>query len=377
MKMKKLLRCLVVFLASSVTTIAADLTVYHIGNSLTRNLPLERLKTLFAASGIDYDYGLQLGPGHRLHQHLVKRNHAGAPGTGKYNTLAKFGEYDQAFTRHRFDAIVLQPYLAELDSAPVSTDHPPYFIAGDLQAASALIDYARGRTKPGAGRWDLDHPNNGHNASERFFIYAIWPGIPSILEQDGEKTFARYYARPYRGGLAPTADFFAQLVKRLNDQHRDLAFPVRIIPVGEVMARLDSQIRAGKLPGIAAFFERHQPYYIKARRNNPTPSAFDPDRFDPQAGVLNFYADGIHLNDQPHNGPDSGTIGAYVAALTHFATLSGQTPVGLTAAPYEMFDSVRDADLIRSLQETVWSVVAGHPLTGIKAPLPSASRNVR
>ena len=50
------------------------------------------------------------------------------------------------------------------------------------------------------------------------------------------------------------------------------------------------------------------------------------------------------MNDQPHDGGDCGTIGAYVAALTHFAVLGGRSPVGLTAAPYEHFDDEADAD---------------------------------
>jgi hypothetical protein len=84
--------------------------------------------------------------------------------------------------------------------------------------------------------------------------------------------------------------------------------------------------------------------------------------------VLNLFADGIHLNDQPHNGEDSGTIGSYVAALTVFSTLSGKSPIGLTVAPYEQFDAKADAALIEALQQTVWSVVAGHPHSGVKKP---------
>jgi len=60
----------------------------------------------------------------------------------------------------------------------------------------------------------------------------------------------------------------------------------------------------------------------------------------------------VHLNDQPHNGRDSGAIGSYLAALTHFAVLSGESPVGQPAAPiYEQFDNEKDTALIRALQE--------------------------
>jgi hypothetical protein len=154
---------------------------------------------------------------------LSKRNHGNRPGEGKYNIAQKFGEYDRAFKNFAFDAVVLQPYMSELD-------------------------------------------------------------------------------------------------KEVN--------------------------------------ERNQAYFIKSRRNNKKPSPFDPEKFDPSAGVLNFYADGVHMNDQPHNGVDSGTIGSYVAALTIFATLTGNSPVGLTATPYEQFDEKTDAGLVKELQETVWEVVS-------------------
>lgn len=140
---------------------------------------------------------------------------------------------------------------------------------------------------------------------------------------------------------------------------------MRLIPAGDVLAALDVKIREGRLPGIEAFYDRNQAYFQKARRNNSKKSPYDPEAFDPARGVLNFYADGIHLNDQPHNGDDSGTIGSYVAALTIYATLAGKSPVGLTAAPYEQFDEKIDADLISALQETVWDVVTRNPLTGV------------
>jgi hypothetical protein len=333
--------------------------VYFIGNSLTRNVPLERLQMLFESRGIAYEYGMQLGGGHRLAQHLSKRNHGNKPGEGKYNIVQSFGEYDRAFKNFTFDAVVLQPYMSELDKPVRITPRWPHFSCGDLQAASSLIDYARGMTPLGSGRWDYDNPNRENKACEQFYIYATWPKAEDILAQPDEKTYAAYYARAYSGGVQPCADYSQQLVNRLNEKHADLSIPVRLIPAGQVLAAIDIKIRDGKLPGINEFYERNQAYFIKSRRNNKKPSPFDPEKFDPSAGVLNFYADGVHMNDQPHNGDDSGAIGSYVAALTIFATLTGHSPVGLTAAPYEQFDEKTDGDLVKALQETVWEVVSG------------------
>jgi hypothetical protein len=40
-----------------------------------------------------------------------------------------------------------------------------------------------------------------------------------------------------------------------------------------------------------------------------------------------------------------------------YATLTGDSPIGLSAKPYEQFDGNADAELIAALQETVWTVV--------------------
>jgi len=364
--MQHAIRSLALILACASTAAAGDLTVYHIGNSLTRNIPLDRLKALFADAGTTYRYGQQLGPGFRLEMHLVNAE----PGTPianirRYNLVEPYGQYSDAFKKFTFDAVVLQPFQMPLDLEE-KIDKPPFFTVGDLQAASGFIDYARGRTQAGVGRWDLEHPNTDHVACERFFIYATWPPAQEILAHD-PPTFAAYYAQPYTGGKVSCADFYGQLVDRLNERHSDLPTPVRMIPAGGVLATLDERIRAGTLPGIEAFYARNQAYFVRARRNDRKPSPFDPDAFDPQAGVLNVYADGIHLNDQPHNGDDSGTIGSYVAALTTYATLTGKSPVGLTAEPYEQFDPQADAALVRALQETVWQVVSTHRHSGVAA----------
>lgn len=339
------------------------LRTYHIGNSLTRNIPLERLQELFAAVGIEHVYGRQLGGGLQLDQHLVKRGHPGPPGSGEYNTTEPFGEYDQALKNFKFDALILQPYHEKLDIEPVTTEKWPFFEAGSLQASAALIRYALGRTEPGDDRWDRQHANTSHQATDRFYIYATWPQVKRILGSE-EKTYAAYWSAPYEGDVHPSREFFAQLVDGLNERLPDLPHPVRMIPAGEVLAVLDEKIRNDELPGVEAFYERVQPYFRKARGPK---SPYNPENFQRDAGVLNLYADGVHMNDQPHNGEDSGTIGSYCAAITIHATLTGKSPVGLTVEPYEMFDAEADAELIRAIQETVWDVVAGHPHTGVPA----------
>jgi len=72
------------------------------------------------------------------------------------------------------------------------------------------------------------------------------------------------------------------------------------------------------------------------------------------------------MNPMPRNGEKCGTLGAYAAALTIYATLSGQSPVGLTARPYEQLDEKQDAALIKAVQQTVWDVVWRELHKGVK-----------
>ena len=345
--------------------LAFDLTVYHLGNSLTRNIPLERLKLLFESEGGSYSYGMQLGGGHQLDQHLSKRNHGNAPGEGTYNTVEPYGEYDNAFKNFSFDAVVLQPYNSELDKEIEITASWPYFEAGALQAAGEFIDYARAKTEPGDDAWHRKNANTTNIATGQFYIYATWPAAKQVLSFQGNPTYAAFYEQPFIEGSIHCKGYFEKLVTRLNELHPELPAPVKLIPAGQVLAELDKKIRNGDLPGIHEFYQRNQSYYMKSRRNNNSESPYDPDEFQPENGVLNFYADNVHMNDQPHNGEDSGTIGSYCAALTVYAVLTGQSPVGLTAEPYEMFDEMKDEALIKAIQETVWEVVTNEPLAGV------------
>ncbi|MFW6155121.1 MAG: hypothetical protein ACOC95_07895 [Planctomycetota bacterium] len=358
-----------------------DVTVYHIGNSLVRGLSLDRMNRLFEAAAAGYAYGSQLGGGVKLYEHLARRRADGR--RFKTNNLqsAPFGSYDQALQKHTFDALVLQPHGYWLNDRHADNAVEK----GDLDAASAFIRYATG-----------DNPA-GHKATGRVYLYGTWPRIDIVWRRtdldadgDGVVTFADFWNAPYDPAqntprwTTPSRDFLTRLVTELNERHGDLAHSVRLIPVGDVFAELDKRIRAGDLPGIEAYCTRHTPlttaagerpsnlaYYREARRGQLTSTPLDPASNDTgfvrAAGIANLYADRIHMNDQPHNGDDDGTLGAYVAALTFYSTLTGRSPVGLTSAPWERLDPVGDARLIRAVQETVWQVVRTHPLTGVTA----------
>jgi hypothetical protein len=106
--------------------------------------------------------------------------------------------------------------------------------------------------------------------------------------------------------------------------------PVRIIPGGPALAAVIAAAEGGALPGLA-----------------DRTAFFAPD-------------DTIHLNDAGH----------YVIALTHHAVLTHRSPLGLahalTRADGTAMDAIDPAAAAR-MQQIVWQVVTGDPMTGVPA----------
>jgi PKD repeat protein len=104
-----------------------------------------------------------------------------------------------------------------------------------------------------------------------------------------------------------------------------------IIPVGEVMKRLNDKMIAGQVPGYSHIWQ--------------------------------WYIDGIHLTN----------IGSYMKACTFFATLYGQDPRGLGVPP--KYYGIAPA-IVSIIQETVWEVVTTYPYSGVTASIPVTGVNI-
>ncbi|MBN2630472.1 MAG: hypothetical protein JXR75_08025 [Rhodobacteraceae bacterium] len=109
--------------------------------------------------------------------------------------------------------------------------------------------------------------------------------------------------------------------------------PIYIIPGGQVMAATARAIEAGKVPGLAT----REDLFAKAEDGT---------------------TDAIHFND----------LGAYLMALTHYATLYHRSPVGLPhdltradGSPITPFAPQTAA----ALQRIVWDTVSGYALSGV------------
>jgi hypothetical protein len=79
---------------------------------------------------------------------------------------------------------------------------------------------------------------------------------------------------------------------------------------------------------------------------------------DGLAGRADLFRDHIHLSD----------LGAYLVALTHYAVLYRQSPVGLPHALSRADGTPAAApgpDAARLMQELAWATVTAHPRSGV------------
>lgn len=328
------------------------LHVYHIGNSLTRSITMDRLHVLFAEHVIDYQFSTQLAAGCTLKRHWEAHEKgmktkqwetnkpAGStwePGGPDWDPNPKrFGPYWEALTKHKWDAIVFQPYRSHMKD--------------DLPALRNFVNYAFDR-----------------GAAKRFYLYQTWPNrrVQNRQEKDRSKRiyadidYQELWERNYpfdetieapRGDEFQSRSYFQKLIERLNEEFASkLETPIRIIPVGEVWYECDKRIKADEIPGLSELHKRN-PRLVPGWKPATGISA----------GVNIFYADGIHPNPIPHL---DGNVANYVNGLTICSVISGKSPLGLPGTIYSLHDQ-QDATLIKALQETVRQVVETHPHTG-------------
>jgi len=159
------------------------------------------------------------------------------------------------------------------------------------------------------------------------YIYSQWM---SATSGDFDRIFNEILPKP-TGSTSGIRQFYELFLQELAAAHPDMK-PPRLIPAGHALYLFNQKIQAGQVPGYDSIWQ--------------------------------VYNDGIHL----------GNVGSYFVACSFFATLFGESPVGLPSADFDKDRSGRgDRDLTPELtkliQETVWETVTGHaPLTGVSAP---------
>ncbi len=393
---------------------------YFLGNSLTLSLTtapqpeLARLERLFAAHGNGFVFGATLGAGVNLDQHWSGKLYSGSymkqtvfddqhefqlengwsePGANFGTTIfrdynfalqGKERKYDGTIvTGQLWDALVMQPYVGYLEANSFTTAEQANGAIGSRAAINNFVRYANG-----------NNPSN-HASVKHFYIYSAWPQLLGIeqsqidSDNDGVYSFSEFYSSPYNPPVnpansvngrtaVPKRDYVMQLHNAVRADNPTLADRIHLIPVGEIMAEFDRLIRTGQLPGIEQYYNRNKQYYINARAGEQIVFNFVYPPGQPQnwgndfiaaQGIKNIYADNIHWNNQTHNDPDSGTIGAYIAAATVHAVITGENPNRLNpttvAAYYEALDGEQDVVLIGKIQEVIWQVITSTNWHGI------------
>ncbi len=165
------------------------------------------------------------------------------------------------------------------------------------------------------------------------YVYGQWP-----RKRNGDFG-AQWLARSTGEGRPDySRDRYENITRQLRQALPAGVKPPRLIPVGHVLHRLNQKIRSGELTGYDSIYEFYRP-------------------------------DGLHLNIN----------GSYVAALTFYACFFGESPLGLNVpeagkgdVTYRPFTSTQ----LRIVQETVWEVVTGNPLTGIYADAPAEANTL-
>ncbi|MBE1282087.1 MAG: hypothetical protein GJ676_02130 [Rhodobacteraceae bacterium] len=275
--------------ATPLTAPSATLSVYHLGHSLVgRDMPamLEQL------AGSGHSHHSQLGWGTSLREHWEPD--VAINGFDAENAHSRFKPARDALATGSYDAVVLTE-MVEIKDAIKYHDSSKYL--------KIWADFVRQA-----------------NPEARIYLYESWHNL-----DDPEGWLVR---------LDRDLDTYWIGKVLADDLKAHPENPVRVIPGGQVMARLartllDSGGVAG-LKQIEDLFAKH------------------PDGTQ----------DTIHLNDQ----------GAYLIALTHYAVLYHLDPKGLPHTLLRADGTPAQAptqEAAELMQKTVWEVVTSMPCTGV------------
>lgn len=247
---------------------AKTLRVYHIGNSVTDSIRYDGLKSLAASRGDTYVFGRHMMPGTPLFGLWDNQD--------KGFTQPPYGASVHALENYPWDVITLQPFDRLLEGNRES----------EFESCARFIDVAL-RKSPDV----------------QIFIYQRWPKRDIIGKPKYDGTdkcapidYAAKWNRPYTGkwdGTYETHDFFDRLAEKLNAAYDGrLKHPVRLVRVGDVLAKFDEAIQRGDTSAITS--------------------------------INDLYLDSIHLNE----------TGKYLVGLTFYATMFDADVTGIGTQGY-------------------------------------------
>jgi len=305
------------FAMSKITGAETDRTrIYFIGNSLTDEVKYKDFVKLAKDGGEEVIWGRHMIPGCPI------RGLWGAKGGFQ---KPPFGHWQKALRDFEWDVVTMQPFCP----FPGEYEHALLFAKETIKKSpEALI-----------------------------CIYAQWPHINQ--GPDWDQAFTRPTRQSKGANSAKMPDFSYNHVvdtavpPELRERYRENSLrndyevivyglranlkskkPAVLIPAGHAMQLLGQKMQAGLVPGYRTPWD--------------------------------FYSDGCHVNNDA----------SYLVACAFYATIFGKSPVGLPVGGYQGKPGFRDdgvhisPEMARIIQETVWEVVATHPLTGVTSDEP-------
>lgn len=311
MQFKNILFSLALGLLSSSATAGEPVRIFYIGNSVTDTIQYGKLAEMAQTRGVEIKWARHMIPGAPLF--TLWRDDTGFKSE-------EYGRCNRALAEFPWDVVTVQPFDRHLLHEETGQ--------GDITVIQKMLD-AQLKQNPQVqfyiySRWPrvrgTDNKSIAYNAND---YDPNTPGKNPGLENAQE--WDVLWNRKYTGGwdgTEETRDYFQQLLSKMREANPNMAKPILLIPVGDVFYALEKKMKAGKVPEFTSIWQ--------------------------------LYRDGIHMNQ----------YGSYLTALTFFATIGRQSPLGLPSTEYGDISP----EVARIFQDTVWEVVSNDPLAGVKKP---------
>ena len=163
------------------------------------------------------------------------------------------------------------------------------------------------------------------NPAAKVYVQETWHSLKSGTGAEVEYDDKAHI--PWRERLDQDLPVWEGIVAAVNARGPGRA---ALIPAGQAMARLYDEIAAGTVPGLT--------------------------------DIAALFDDDIHLNDTGH----------FFVAMVQYATLTGQSPVGLPGNFQDRYDNpydMPDTDLARALQRVAWETVRAYVPVVVTSPV--------
>ena len=204
-------RTLVVLVVFSAVNSAEALSLYQIGNSLTRDSQSNAIEVMALAAELDWTNGYHIKTSStikQIYENPTPSNELSQPGP----------TWVEALPGNDWDALVLQPH----NQGGNTMSH-------DIEYALKFVD---------------DSQDAGNNFDTQLYVYSTWP-TQSTGWSDWLTPVANVLTQP----TIHRKEFFEHVAGRLA---ASVEAPVHVIPAGDVLYRIIQEIEAGTIPHLTS-----------------------------------------------------------------------------------------------------------------------------